>query len=138
MLDGKEPHYSKHFLLVSWPFILYRGYSDSVSNLLKLSLETENLPKMESTMDKCFPDSQFEATESNSFCDTEGFKLPELSLEHGRLADQLDTVGKNSYGDVHGDASSSDSEELPELLSNKAEDTCSEIEDGENNTVNIL
>ena len=107
--------------------------SDSVSNLLKLSLEAENLPKLESTMDKCFPDSQFEATESNSFCDTEGFKLPELSLEHGRLADQLDTVGKNSYGDEHGDASSSDSEELPELLSNKAEDTCSEIEDGENN-----
>lgn len=107
--------------------------SDSVSNLLKLSLEAENLPKLESTMDKCFPDSQFEATESNSFCDTEGFKLPELSLEHGRLADQLDTVGKNSYGDVHGDASSSDSEELPELLSSKAEDTCSEIEDGENN-----
>lgn len=107
--------------------------SDSVSNLLKLSLEAENLPKLESTMDKCFPDSQFEATESNSFCDTEGFKLPEVSLEHGRLADQLDTVGKNSYGDEHGDASSSDSEELPELLSNKAEDTCSEIEDGENN-----
>jgi len=109
------------------------GNSDSVSNLLKVSLEAANLPKVELTMDKCFPDSQFEATEGSSFGDTEGFKLPELSLEHGRLADQLDTVGKNSYGDVHGDASSSDSEELPELLSNKAEDTCSEIEDGENN-----
>lgn len=107
--------------------------SDSVSNLLKLSLEAENLPKLESTMDKRFPDSQIEATEGSSFCDTEGFKLPELSLEHNRLADQLDTVGRNSYGNVHGDASSSDSEELPELLSNKAEDTCSEIEDGESN-----
>ena len=61
---------------------------------------------------------------------SDDYKLPGLSDEAENLADRLPTTGENLSGDVHGHVSSSEDEKLPELLSGKAEDICSEIEDG--------
>lgn len=106
------------------------GTSNS-SKLPEQSDETEKLADQLPIVGGNSAGDQLEVTNGNSFGASDGSKLPELTDEAEKLADQLLSVGENSAGDVHRDVSSSEDEKLPELVSNTAEETCSEIEDGE-------
>lgn len=81
---------------------------------------TNELPnESEDREDKCFD------TGTNTLVGSQ------LSNEAETRVGHLPAVEKNCTGDTLGNVSSSEDEKLPELLTDKAEDTCSEIEDGD-------